>query len=275
MYLMMKIKKVGTGKPKSIFAKAKSFSPIYCNVCMGQSTNMKKWAKSGTLHSAKAALMGGAFGVCAAYIVTHSLLEVSFNKYFCVLFALGCFLLGGVVAQRAATLPESNENRTKQLLRGFAGMLVLAGLFSFFVEKQWFTSLPAMAKVPMYSFIGIALTFALSFACVDCANFIVEVLGGSKRVVPIRNGRQVLVIIIVSIVVGALFGLFFGTLDVEDKVDIKLRQDKFLCVPISAAISSVAAVFVEKFGNKTYQPAYGLVPQDDDDEDDFFFGGDP
>eukprot|EP01069_Polyplicarium_translucidae_P004934 Polyplicarium_translucidae@DN2689_c0_g1_i3.p1 len=229
------------------------------------------WWTSGTWHSGKAAVLGGTFGAFAAFLVTHALMEISFNKYFCVLFALGCFLLGGVVAHRAAGLQDPSDSRPKQLLYSFAVMLALAGGCSSFVEKEWFAMLPAIAKVPMYCFIGTALTFALSFGCVDCANFMVDILGGTKRAAPIRNGRQVSVIVISSVAIGALFGFFFGLLDVEDKGALKLREDKFFCVPIATLASAVAAVVVQKLGHPACQ--YGIIPQDDDD-DEMFFGGD-
>ncbi|CEM02475.1 unnamed protein product [Vitrella brassicaformis CCMP3155] len=212
-----------------------------------------------------AALIGVVFGTFSSYIVTNALIEVSFNRWFSVLFGTGFLFLGGLIIWRAhrqkgwstvAAEPAAQHSRT--MLHGFAGMIILSGLFCFLLEKDWFCNLSPIIKIPMYSLLGVSLSFALTFAFLDALNLLHEFrLTGLKAAQedaiplgPVHTPAQICALIFGSLLLGLIFGFFFGSLDVEDDshTHVKLMEDRYVCTPIAAVLGLVTSVVVRRLG---------------------------
>ena len=53
----------------------------------------------------------------------------------------------------------------------FSVLVMFAGVSCFILEKDWFKEVSPTTKVPMYSLLGVALWFSLSFTIMDVVNF--------------------------------------------------------------------------------------------------------
>jgi len=100
-------------------------------------------------------------------------------------------------------------------------------------------------KIPMYTLLGIALWFALTFSIMDLFNFlgqfIVSKLSKGRRIWQplVSTPTQICVVLSVAVLLGLFFGLVFGTLDVEDDTSatfVKRSQEQTYTVPIGMTL---------------------------------------
>jgi hypothetical protein len=110
-------------------------------------------------------------------------------------------------------------NRTALLC--LSGLMALAGLICVFYQRRWFFSMGAVLRVPIYSVLGISLSFALSFAIAELLNF------ASSKSTPFSSGpapraqsalvqtpQQIMMLAAASIVAGFLYGIIFGLAEI-------------------------------------------------------------
>jgi hypothetical protein len=57
----------------------------------------------------------------------------------------------------------------------FAFLCFLSGIFCFVLDKDWVGSLSPGAKIPLYTVVGMCLSFAFTFTFVDITNYIAKV----------------------------------------------------------------------------------------------------
>uniref|UniRef100_A0A0G4HP24 Uncharacterized protein n=1 Tax=Chromera velia CCMP2878 TaxID=1169474 RepID=A0A0G4HP24_9ALVE len=235
----------------------------------------------------KVAALGAAVGSFSAFVVTNALLEVSFNKYFSLLFGAGFLFLGTVMFIRGRGLRKEKTlqgTRAQAVMYIFAVLTILSGVFCFLLEKQWHPLLSPMAKVPMYICVGISLSFALTFAFVDVFNYIYDKDPGHSGLhVPVRTSQQICALVVGSLFVGVVFGFFFGLLDVEDDGarHEKLTRDRYVCLPIAAIVGLWTAFAVRRMSADKrsassrctlYSPVVESGCQHGLTDDDAFFG---
>eukprot|EP01067_Filipodium_phascolosomae_P001321 Filipodium_phascolosomae@DN1891_c0_g1_i1.p1 len=224
-----------------------------------------------------AGALGVLFGFVASYLVTSALVEVSINPFFSCLFGVGFLCLGGIILLRAfehqKTSRQANTKSTNMLLV-FACLIILSGLSCFFLERNWFHHLSTAAKVPMYSLLGVSVSFSITFAFVDLLNF----FGGDFELAsesplrdssPINSTKQVLVLVVGSLLVGLLFGCFFGLLKVGDDPTAshkRLVEDRHVCTPIGLITGGVCGVMIRRLrhpdnrkGHKTERVNYVIA----------------
>jgi len=125
----------------------------------------------------------------------------------------------------------------------------MSGFLCFILDTRLFKWSPAI-KVPLYAVLGMAVCFALVFSSIDLLNWC---LGACCSSEPggglVENGPQVLLVLSMSTLMGASFGLIFGMLDVEDFVGMNLRDalvnEERKCIPVGIALGSAAALLNE------------------------------
>ncbi|PFH35803.1 hypothetical protein BESB_054540 [Besnoitia besnoiti] len=170
----------------------------------------------------------------------------------------------------------STQVQTRRLLFGFAAMLLISATFAVFVDKAWFSNINWVIKIPMYCLLGNTLCFLLVFAGVDIVNFYYDVVwwegrasacgpgaafggafagnsgmpgGASSPSLPVHNSSQVCVLVIGSLLLGSVFGFFYGLFDLEDiHSSVRLIQDRYVCVPIAVIIGTFTAVIAARLG---------------------------
>ena len=191
-------------------------------------------------------IIGALSGAFISLVVDSSLFEISVNGFFSFVFGVSLMLIGAMILFRVLPQPGQTINAVRVFIIGFSILVIFSGLFCFFLERDWITVLKPNAKIPMYIVLGTSLCFALTFSIVDLVNqgrilsFAPSVVTPSRfagicsecpcagedqsehrRVSrPIQpymqSSAQMSVILVGSIVMGAVFGFSFGLLDVED-----------------------------------------------------------
>ena len=121
-----------------------------------------------------------------------------------------------------------------------------------------------------------AVCFALVFSSLDLLNWCLGACcntasGGGL----VENGKQVVLVLSMSTLMGACFGLIFGMLDVEDFVGLELRdalvKEERKCIPVGIVLGAAAALFNEQMaGDRDPSPeqrGFSRVPTRDFDDE--------
>jgi hypothetical protein len=208
-------------------------------------------ASAGGLAARAGAGVGGAFGgallgLCVSFLVNEALYEISVNGFFAVVFGSALLFMGGLILYRVSALSWQGESSSAKksastyFVMAFAVLVVVAGLFCFFLEKDWFKFISPSAKIPMYTLLGVALWFALTFSIMDLFNFV-----GQYLVLRLSKGRrlwqpivstplQICLVLAVAVLLGLFFGIVFGSFDVEDTAQAGLQKDFGYTLPVGA-----------------------------------------
>eukprot|EP00954_Amorphochlora_amoebiformis_P028318 1391483-Amorphochlora_amoeboformis.AAC.3 len=167
--------------------------------------NGKSWEHAQLAGMAGAALSGSLLGAIISFTVNCTLVEISVNAFFAVYFGVLFCVIAGWMIWRVYT----GEHPRPILLGTYSSLVMLAGLLCFALESNWVINMSASAKVgdlsfvsegnfcgvatnysaclsprtietstgwgysavPLYSILGIAVTFALLFSIIDLVNF--------------------------------------------------------------------------------------------------------
>lgn len=196
------------------------------------------------------ALIGAALGAFVSMITNLALIEISvslmFSAYFGGLFILvGCLILWRVTSHQALDpLPMP-----KVYLSAFAGIIVLSGVLCFLLDRKVFVGLRPWMKVPLYTILGSAVSFAMTFAIVDVLNYIVGLCQTSVSKPIVESAQQVMLVLLVSLAMGLAFGFTFGVLDVEDEdayhIRMALLRDERFSEPVGAVLGALAGFGLE------------------------------
>ncbi|GAB5353825.1 hypothetical protein AAMO2058_000067200 [Amorphochlora amoebiformis] len=232
--------------------------------------NGKSWEHAQLAGMAGAALSGSLLGAIISFTVNCTLVEISVNAFFAVYFGVLFCVIAGWMIWRVYT----GEHPRPILLGTYSSLVMLAGLLCFALESNWVINMSASAKVPLYSILGIAVTFALLFSIIDLVNFCHGSCISTPGRALVETETQVLLIVATATLMGFLFGLVFGLMDVEDKQFGELREalthEQRLCYPIGIIVSAAAAAANQYLREKNSQEyKYESLRKDDvlDDED--------
>lgn len=195
-------------------------------------------------------LVGALLGVVTEYIVNAAMEEISINPVFSAAFGV-CFMgLGGIIMWRVVA-PDADVPERSTPLRvavvAFALMIVAAGIFCFFLDKFWFRALSAHAKIPMYTVLGTAITYALCFSLTDMLNQGVLYCKccheGEEAVTPlVSTPMQTWSLMAVGCISGSFYGYLFGLIDVEDDDEFhdRFKEQEMFCVPLGLLLGGLA-----------------------------------
>eukprot|EP00744_Colponema_vietnamica_P007451 GILI01010725.1.p1 GENE.GILI01010725.1~~GILI01010725.1.p1 ORF type:complete len:252 (+),score=74.27 GILI01010725.1:155-910(+) len=215
------------------------------------------------------AAVGALIGVIVSLIVNCTLVEISLNGFFSLYFGLLFFVVGGVILWRASSeAVEMNKSR-KPFIVLFGLLVIASGVLCFVLEKDWCTSLSSTAKVPLYSLLGISISFALTFSIVDLLNYFLGFCQPSHSKALVDSASQVYLILITAIIMGAIFGFIFGLMDIEDvslyQLRLALMKEEHYCYPIGAVVGGLSG-FVNEWLRKREGHKYDKLqnPFDDD-----------
>jgi len=187
------------------------------------------------------AFIAALFGVVVAEVVANSLVEISITPVFSVVFGAAFVLLGVSLVYRAFT--SLNESSKRGFMIFFALLVFASGLFSFLLQKEW-VHMESKPKSIMYAVVGLSLAFSLSFSftefinmglCDKCCSTDFE----NNPIISTKS--QIILIFVGTTLMGALHGLMFGLIDVENDDE---RHDKFTenllwSLPLGATVGAV------------------------------------
>merc|ERR1711879_771570 len=91
--------------------------------------------------------------------------------------------------------------------------------------------------------LGTSVAFALTFSVVDLVNYVLGFLQVSIAKPFVESASQVYMVLTTSLIMGALFGLIFGVMDVEDEVSYQIRlallREERYCYPVGAILGGI------------------------------------
>eukprot|EP00922_Rhytidocystis_sp_ex-Travisia-forbesii_P025739 GHVS01037752.1.p1 GENE.GHVS01037752.1~~GHVS01037752.1.p1 ORF type:complete len:295 (+),score=68.76 GHVS01037752.1:166-1050(+) len=231
-----------------------SSSSLLCSVCQSLQREYQ-WALAalplGELlcKGLVSALVGSVLGMLTSLIVNCTLVEVSLSPFFAMYFGLLFISVGAIILWRINGNVSDHAQSRKLQLMFFALLIILSGVLCFVLERNWFIGLNRFAKVPIYVLLGISIAFALTFSLVDLINYSMSLFQHTLARPLVEAKNQVYLVLCVSLLKGALFGLVFGVMDVEDEASYHIRlallREEHFCYPIGALLGALAG-----FGNE-------------------------
>eukprot|EP00919_Chromeraceae_sp_WS-2016_P069772 GHVR01165412.1.p1 GENE.GHVR01165412.1~~GHVR01165412.1.p1 ORF type:complete len:244 (-),score=44.79 GHVR01165412.1:245-976(-) len=189
------------------------------------------------------ALVGLVLGVAVSLVVNCTLVEISLSAFFSMYFGLVFVVVGGAIIWRVSKQDDDGSSLRKQLIF-FATMIIISGVICFMLERHLFVHMSALSKIPLYVLLGVSVSFALVFSIVDFVNFIGGFMQNEHTKPVVESKAQVYLILLVSVIMGSVFGLVFGVLDVEDELQFHIRlsliREEHYCYPVGAILGLMA-----------------------------------
>jgi uncharacterized membrane protein YidH (DUF202 family) len=85
-------------------------------------------------------------------------------------------LIGGAILFKVNHDQANNSDTTfenkKPYLITFGILIIISGIISFMLEKNFFTKFKPFQKIPYYMMIAICLNFCMVFSIVDIVNYV-------------------------------------------------------------------------------------------------------
>eukprot|EP00448_Togula_jolla_P028726 CAMPEP_0170625556 /NCGR_PEP_ID=MMETSP0224-20130122/30823_1 /TAXON_ID=285029 /ORGANISM="Togula jolla, Strain CCCM 725" /LENGTH=167 /DNA_ID=CAMNT_0010952141 /DNA_START=193 /DNA_END=696 /DNA_ORIENTATION=+ len=157
----------------------------------------------------------------------------------------------------------------KKPLTAFALLIILSGIICFTLEQQWYHGMSPILKVPLYVILGTSVAFALTFSVVDLVNYILGFLQVSVAKPFVESASQVYMVLTTALIMGGIFGLIFGVMDVEDEVSYQIRlallREERYCYPIGALLGAVVGM-ANEYIREEEERSSGSLPHGFDDE---------
>ena len=98
-------------------------------------------------------------------------------------------------------------------------------------------------KVPLYTVLGTSVAFAPTFSVVDFVKFAFGFLQVSVAKPFVESASQVYMVLATALLMGGIFGLIFGAMDVEDQVSYQIRlallREERYCYPVGAILGGL------------------------------------
>ena len=222
-------------------------------------------------------LGGAVLGAMISWVVNCTLVEVSLSPFFSAYFGSLFIVIGIVIAWRVRSTSQLISARRVPTLYGFAAFVCVCGALCIVLDEEWF-SFSRWWKVPLYSAVGTSTCFAFTFSSLDLLNWVYSA-GAAEAKALVESPEQVHVVLLASCVMGAVFGLIFGVMDVEDAPRHELRNalihEERFCLPFGFVLGAVAGVWNVRVRahlasrQRTEDFVHGPSPSDDE----FFFVG--
>lgn len=70
-------------------------------------------------------------------------------------------------------------------------LVILSGFTSFILDQSWFLLLNYIYKIPIYSFLGVSISFSLTFVVIDILNYIFHMIQNEYSKPVINSNNQV------------------------------------------------------------------------------------
>ncbi len=124
-------------------------------------------------------------------------------------------------------------------------------------------------KIPIYSLLGISISFTLSFLIIDIINTICLRLQSDYSKPIINSHNQYTFILTVSCMLGIIYGLIFSVMDLEDLSKNYLKsafiREQNYCIPIGLGFGCITGYMNEYIRNEYKQMDYEIETVFEDD----------
>jgi hypothetical protein len=71
-------------------------------------------------------------------------------------------------------------------------LVILSGFTSFILDQSWFLLLNYLYKIPIYSLLGVSISFTLSFMVIDILNYIFSITQNENSKPVVNSHNQVI-----------------------------------------------------------------------------------
>ena len=189
--------------------------------------------------------------------------EISLTPAFAGLFGLVLLLLGAMMLWRKLFQETHDPPCMRTFMIALSVIVLFSGFSCFLLERDWFRRITPLWKIPLYMMLAVSLCFAVCFTVVDVLNASFDRCGPMRHRMLVSTPQQIAVVLAGAISMGAVFGLMFGAMDVEDDVSQthqKLRTEERWSAPIGLAIGGAVGAVNSVLG---YRADMGLGEQID------------
>jgi len=159
-------------------------------------------------------------------------------------------------------LRKENNTQTNTKKRFFiilSILVILSGFTSFILDQSWFLVLNYVYKIPIYSLLGkiicgkinlgVSICFTLSFMVIDIINYLGLYCQNDYEKPFIYSYNQYSFILIISCLLGIIYGLIFGIMDIEDLSNNYLKaafvREQNYCIPIGLGFGCITGYMNE------------------------------
>lgn len=133
-------------------------------------------------------------------------------------------------------------------------LVILSGFTSFILDHSWFLQLNYIYKTPVYSLLGVAICFTLCFMVIDIINYLSNFLQNDYSQPIISTYNQYSFILVISCVLGIIYGLIFGIMDLADLSKTYLKaafiREQNYCIPIGLGFGCITGYMNEYIRNE-------------------------
>lgn len=208
----------------------------------------KAFSKRGLLST----IVGIILGIIVSATVNATLVEISLSPFFSTYFGLLFIVIGGLIFWKVyvTIIPDEDHGVNKRTcLLAFATLIIFSGIICFVLENDWFIGITSIVRVPIYTILGLSISFAIAFSLVDVVNYISGFIVSNDSPLMVSSKAQIIFVICSSLFIGIIFGFLFGL--VEDSheqihyVNISLMKQKHYCYIIGVIVGALCG-----FGNE-------------------------
>jgi len=196
-----------------------------------------------------------------AFMVICSLVEVSISFFEAVLFGFVLLFVGAFMIWRAVATGEAQPPVFFRIIMGGFGAIVgVSGLCCFMLQEGWRDGMSPHAKVPIYFLLGTTLSFSVIFGFGEIVNICAGSCMQDESAPVLNSPKQILLLVVLASVMGAVEGIIFGTLDAEDDVYLRdnFQKTNGDCIPIGASVGFFMGLINESL---RHQPSSDGDPQ--------------
>lgn len=133
--------------------------------------------------------------------------------------------------------------RQPKILYIFGALAILSGVLCFYLERDMFTGLKYTWKIPLYALLGVSFIFVFIFIVSDCINYCSLVCYDETGTPIISSNQQIYLLTFGSILMGFLYGIIFGILDIQDadifRMKVVAMKDQRYCYPIGIGLGFI------------------------------------
>jgi len=221
-------------------------------------------------------VIGLIVGAVSSLIVNIALVEISLTSFFALYYGLFFLIFGAALVYKANTatnnsLSNDHFKGKKSVLMGFGIFTIASGFASILLDKNWFASIGVLTKIPLYMMLGSSICFVIVLSVIDLVNFIASHVGKLDYRSVIDKPAQIFSLTIISLVTGAIYGLLFGFMDVEDADKftsqvVLLKEEKY-CLVIGVLLGAIGGMMNELARRNITKQLFKQVQKDPFDEE--------